>query len=144
MLFNPSREQARAFFIDAWHKRQAGLPLSPLEDAAAKIVALHPEYQALLEQADAAQQTFLPEDGQINPFLHLSLHLAVAEQLSVDQPPGICAAYQACLSYRGQAHEALHDVLECLGETIWHAQRNQKPMDAQAYIDAIYQRVQRG
>jgi hypothetical protein len=77
-----------------------------------------------------------PEGGQTNPFLHLSLHLAIHEQVSIDQPPGIRAAYEA-LRARMDPHDAEHVLLECLGETIWRAQRAGGPMDALAYVDAV-------
>ena len=141
MLFNPTRDEARNFFIQTWQKRQRGQVLTPLEISAADIVALHTDYHALLEKPDAVHKEFRPEDGQINPFLHLSLHLAVAEQLSIDQPPGIWAAYQGCLQQRGDVHAALHDVLECLGEAIWTAQRQQRAIDTEAYLACLRKRA---
>ena len=137
MLFNPTRDQARAFFVEAWRKRQAGEVLTPMALAAGEIVALHPEYHALLSSSEGLGQDFSPEDGQINPFLHLSLHLAIAEQLSVDQPPGIRAAFDQRAKMRGNVHDAQHDLLECLGEAIWLAQRNGTPLDALAYLEQV-------
>lgn len=140
-MFNPSRDQARRFFIDAWQKYRDHGVLTPLEHIAADLVAEHPEYHALLEAPDAAEHDFTPEDGQINPFLHLSLHLAVHEQLSIDQPPGLRAAYDAVLTRQGDRHAALHDMLESLGECIWQAQRNNTPLDGEAYVAAVWRRA---
>ena len=137
-MFNPSREQARRFFIDAWRKRRETVPATPLETLAADIVAMHPEYQALLESGEAAlAREWTPEQGETNPFLHLSLHLAIAEQLSIDQPPGIRAALESRLSCHGERHAALHDVLDCLGETLHQAARDQTPPDNDVYLDCI-------
>ncbi len=105
-----------------------------MEQLVADIVQSHPEYHALLESPDAADKDFTPEDGTINPFLHMSLHLAIEEQLAIDQPPGIKAAFEACLERRGNTHEARHDVLESRGGTIWDAQRNGTQLDATAYL----------
>ena len=80
---------------------------------------------------------FSPEDGQVNPFLHLSLHLAIEEQLSINQPPGLREAFEQCQARHGDRHAALHDVLEALGETIWRAQRDKAPLDALAYVEAV-------
>jgi hypothetical protein len=140
-MFDPSRDQARNFFIEAWRKHRERSVLTPLEQIAADLIEQHPEYHKLLENPDAIDRDFSPEDGQINPFLHLSLHLAIHEQLSIDQPPGLRAAYDACLIHRGDRHEALHDVLECLGETIWRAQRDGAPMDAMAYVESVRRRA---
>jgi len=138
-MFNPSRDQARRFLIDAWKKRTDKLPATPLETLAADIVALHPEYHALMSE-DALARDWMPEDGQQNPFLHLSLHLAIEEQLSIDQPPGIRAAFESRLRRHGDRHAALHDILECLGETLWRAQRDRRPPDGVAYLDCIQRR----
>ena len=136
-MFNPSREQVRRFFCDAWKKYTERLPLAGAEVNAADIAARHPEYHALLSSPDAAvDKDWGPEGGEMNPFLHFSLHLAIHEQVSIDQPPGIRAAYQQ-LQSRMSAHDAEHVLLECLGETIWRAQREGRPMDALAYVDAV-------
>lgn len=136
-MFSPSRDQARQFLIAAWRKRCEKLPATPLETLAADIVALHPEYHALLQDEAALQREWTPEDGATNPFLHLSLHLAIAEQLSIDQPPGIRAAFDAACERRGDRHAALHDALECLGETLFNAQRSGAQPDGLAYVNCL-------
>ncbi|RLJ61425.1 DUF1841 family protein [Sulfurisoma sediminicola] len=140
-MFNPSRDQARRFLAEAWKKRRDKLPASPLEMIAADIVAMHPEYHVLLEAGEAAlAREWTPEDGEANPFLHLSLHLAIEEQLSIDQPPGIRAAFDRRVARRGDRHAALHDALECLGETLWRAQHERRPLDGLAYVECIRRR----
>jgi len=137
-MFNPSRDEARRFLIDAWRKRGERLPATALETMAADLIAMHPEYHALLADGSEAIATeWTPEDGATNPFLHLSLHLAIAEQLQIDQPPGIRAACAALAAKHGDLHAALHDILECLGATIWRAQRERSPPDGAAYLECI-------
>jgi hypothetical protein len=141
-MFSPTRDQSRRFFIEAWRKKGQGLPQTPLEHLAADLVSLHPEYHALLAAGEqAVDREWTPEQGQANPFLHLSLHLAVEEQLSIDQPPGIRAAFEALLARHTDRHGALHEVLECLGETIWRAQRDQLPPDGAAYLECVKRRI---
>ena len=136
-MFNPSREQARRFFCESWRKHRERLVLEGAEATAADLIAEHPEYHALLEDPQAAvEREFTPEGGQMNPFLHLSLHLAIAEQISIDQPPGIKAAY-AALRRTLDVHDAEHAIMECLGETLWRAQRNNAPMEGEAYLDCV-------
>lgn len=142
-MFNPSRDQVRQFFCEAWRKHRARLILEGAEATAADLIEHHPEYHALLENPeDAVTREFTPEDGQMNPFLHLSLHLAIADQISIDQPPGIRAAYNLLRS-RLEVHEAEHAILECLGETIWNAQRQGGELDANDYLDRV-RRVAQG
>ena len=136
-MFNPSRDQVRQFFCEAWRKHRERLPLVGAELAAADLAARHPEYQPLLDDPDGALTgEWTPEGGQMNPFLHLSLHLAIHEQVSIDQPPGIRAAFDA-LRAKMEAHAAEHVLLECLGETLWRAQREGGQMDAADYVDRI-------
>jgi len=137
-LFNPSRDEARRFLIDAWRKRREEQPLSGLEQMAAGIIALHPEYHPLLETPETSlDRDWQPESGGVNPFLHLSLHLAIAEQLSIDQPPGIREQYERIRLARGDEHPAQHAVLECLGEVLWNAQRHGTAPDAALYLACL-------
>lgn len=141
-MFNPSRDEARRFLVDAWRKRRDALPATPLETVAADIVQLHPEYHALLESGDEAlAREWTPEGGETNPFLHLSLHLAIAEQLQIDQPPGLRAACDALAAKHGDLHPALHDILDCLGETVWRAQRERQPPDGAAYLECVRRKL---
>ena len=141
-MFNPTRDQARQFLIDAWRKRRDKLPATPLETIAADIAELHPEYQWLLTSGnDALEKEWTPQQGETNPFLHLSLHLAISEQLSIDQPPGIRAAFDAMLARHGDRHRALHAILDCLSETIWRAQRDRSTPDGEAYLACIQRAV---
>jgi hypothetical protein len=136
-MFNPSREQVRHFFCDAWRKHVERLPLLGAEVTAADIAARHPEYHPLLcDREGALEKEWTPEGGQMNPFLHLSLHLAIHEQVSVDQPPGIRAAFET-LRIKMDAHAAEHILLECLGEIIFAAQKTGTQMDAIAYVEKI-------
>lgn len=137
-MFAPTRDEARRFLVDAWRKHQAGEPLSGLEKKVAQLIAMHPEYHAVLQSPGAhLERDFRPEHGDINPFLHLSLHLAVAEQLAIDQPTGIVAQYERLRAARGDAHAALHAIVECLGEAIWQAQRMGTGPDAAVYIGCL-------
>jgi hypothetical protein len=137
-MFTPTRDEARRFLVDAWRKYRGSHPLSDLEQKAVALIAIHPEYHALIEDADAhLARDYHPERGEINPFLHLSLHLAVAEQLAIDQPTGIVAQYDRLRTARGDEHAALHAIVECLGEVVWQAQRAGTGPDATLYLDCL-------
>ncbi len=143
-MFDPSRDDVRRFFCEAWRKHRERAPLSPLEALALDWLLEHPEYHALLDDPERALAAeFSVASGRTNPFLHLSLHLAVAEQLQVDQPPGIRAAHARLAARSGSAHEAAHELIECLAETVWRAQRDRAPPDGAAYLECIAARVGR-
>jgi hypothetical protein len=141
-LFNPSRDEVRQFFCEAWRKYHAAESLTGMEGMALQVMQMHPEYHALLEAPECAiEQEYFPEMGVTNPFLHMSLHLSILEQLSIDQPPGIVTTYQSLRHQHGDEHPAQHALMECLAETIWRAQRDGAPPDTLAYLQCMKQRM---
>lgn len=137
-MFTPTRDEARRFMIEAWRKYAAHEPLTALERMTGEVVAMHPEYRHVLDSPEQhAHRDYHPESGEINPFLHLSLHLAVAEQLSIDQPHGLREHYERLKTSRGDEHDALHALVECLGETVWHAQRHGTQADGALYLACV-------
>jgi hypothetical protein len=137
-MYNPSREQARRFFFDAWRKHRSRSPLVGLEAVAVDVMMIHSEYHHVLDDpARYLDRDYAPEDGMSNPFLHMSLHVAIEEQLAIDQPPGIRAEFQRILARDGDRHDALHVVLECLGEAMWAGQRAGGTPDAAAYLECL-------
>ncbi|WP_199776194.1 DUF1841 family protein [Chromobacterium vaccinii] len=138
MLFSPSRQDARRFFFDTWHKSKSGETLSDLEQIVLSILIDHPEYHPILENPEAfMEQEWTPDMGETNPFLHLGLHVAIAEQRSIDQPFGIRALYAQLALRLGDEHRAQHEIMECLGEMIWHAQRYGGGPDVNRYITCV-------
>lgn len=137
-MFNPSRDQARRFFFDAWQKFRDKQPLSDLEAIAFELMQLHPEYHAIFDHPERyADRDWLPEAGETNPFLHLSLHLAIREQVPIDQPLGIAAHYRRLSEKSGSTHDAEHLIMDCLAEMIWQAQRQGGPPDPDIYLNCL-------
>ena len=144
-MFSPNQSDVRRFFCTVHSKSRNGSPLTPLEAIAADWVALHPEYASDLADEEAAiARVFDVEAGRENPFLHLSMHLSISEQVGIDQPPGIRQAFELLAARRGSAHEAQHEVMECLGEMLWTSQRSGQPPDGARYIDCVRRRATRG
>lgn len=148
-MFNPSKEDVRRFFCSAWRKEQSGLLLAPIEMITAQWIGRHPEYHELLGDEEAAVAAeFSPERGDSNPFLHLAMHLAIEEQISIDQPTGIRAVFAMLTARTGDVHAAAHEAMECLGRVVWEAQRSTLPPNPEAinaqYLDCLQQRVSPG
>jgi hypothetical protein len=140
-MFNPSRDQARDFLFELWAKHRAGTPLTPLETMTLAVVLEHPEYHAFLENRERyLERDWKPEAGETNPFLHLMMHVAIEEQVSIDQPPGIRAEVEALARAHGSSHDARHDVMDCLAEVIWNAQRHGSAFDNAAYLECLRQK----
>ncbi len=141
-MFNPSQDDVRRFFCGTHAKAQAGAPMDALETLAGQWIAEHPEYHADLADAEAAvARRYDGEGGRTNPFLHLSMHLSISEQCSIDQPRGIRQAVELLAARRDSLHEAHHEAMECLGQMLWESQRAGRPPDGQAYIDCVQKRA---
>ncbi len=143
-MFQPSQNDVRRFFCDTFAKQRQGQPMAPIEVLAAAWMDEHPEYHADLADVEAAlAAVYTVDDGRTNPFLHLSMHLTISEQVSIDQPRGIRQAVELLAAKRNSLHEAQHEVMECLGEMIWQSQRSGHPPDGLAYLDAVRRRATR-
>ncbi len=141
-LFNPSRDEVREFFFCAWAKFKASQGLSDLEKIGLSVMHMHPEYHAILDaQEQFKHQAYFPEMGETNPFLHMSLHLSVLEQISINQPIGIAGIYEQLKLKHQSEHDAQHDILDCLAECIWQAQRNGTSLDAGHYYQLLQQKA---
>ena len=141
-MFNPSKDDVRRFFCDTWKKSISGAVLTPLEAIACDWIRLHPEYENDFADSDQALAAdYETSKGKSNPFLHLSMHLSIAEQVSVDQPPGIRESHNALATKLNSEHEAHHQIMECLGEMLWASQRNGTAPDGLAYIECIKRRA---
>jgi hypothetical protein len=144
MLQQPSQADVRRFFCSVHAKALNGSPREAIEIIASQWIDEHPEYHAILGDVDQALATlYAVEAGQTNPFLHLSMHLSISEQCSIDQPRGIRQAVELLAAKRQSLHDAHHEVMECLGEMIWESQRSGRPPDGAAYIDRVSQRATR-
>jgi hypothetical protein len=139
-----TRDQLRLAYAQAWAKHLAGSPLAPLEAQIADVIGAHPEYQRIVSDADTAvgfeQGSALAAE---NPFLHMGLHLAVREQLSIDRPPGIRDLHRQLQARLGDAHLAEHALMEALGEELYVTQRSGQAPDEQQYLARARNRLAR-
>ncbi len=139
MFFSPDRHKMRQFFFDIWQKHtDNSTALEPMEKLIAGVIEQHPEYHALLENPDdAIDRDYMPEAGKSNPFLHMSMHIAIQEQIATQRPKGIGAIYQSLLEHSGSPHTAEHQMMEPLGEMLWQAQRNNGAPNEKAYLKGL-------
>jgi hypothetical protein len=133
----------RQVFFSTWEKYKQSRPLQGVEPLLIDIILLHPEYHSILENQDKYLDfDFPPEQGQGNPFLHMSLHMTIEEQLSMDNPAGIRQHFQTLQQNRDK-HDALHVLLECLAEAIWKAQRHESSNLEQDYLACVAEQVKK-
>jgi hypothetical protein len=138
MLFGQDRDQLRAVYCQAWQEHCEGKPLQPLQAQIVSVIEQHREYQSLLEHPERAlSRDYLPESGQSNPFLHMGMHLAIQEQISTDRPPGIRDLYRKLLAEYLDAHQLQHQLMQCLAEMLWRAQRDGTVPDEARYLSCI-------
>ncbi len=138
MLAGQDRGQTREVFFRAWRAHREGRPLEGVEKLIVQVLLRHPEYHSTLEQSEATREReYFPETGETNPFLHLGMHIAIEEQLSIDQPLGIRERYQELLRRYPDEHTVQHHMMECLGEMLWQASRRNSAPQESLYLDCL-------
>ena len=138
MIFGNDRNELRQMYADAWKKRCDGTPVSPLEAQIADVIEIHPEYHAAIS-GDDLDKDYTVEGGQSNPFLHMGLHLGIREQVATNRPEGVRGVFESLAARSGDAHEAEHQMIECLAETLWEAQSQNTAPDEQKYLERLRQ-----
>ena len=136
-MFSSDRTELRGMFYAAWKMKRDGKVLDALQQMIVDVIEQHPEYHALLENPDGLDRDFSPALGETNPFLHMSLHIALVEQVSTDRPAGIRDCHQRLARALASTHEAEHRMMQCLSEAIWQAQRRNTVPDEAAYIECL-------
>ena len=132
------RDQVREVYLRTWKKYLEQCPLEGVEEQVIDVILAHPEYHALLSDPERAMR-FEPDpvSGEENPFLHMGLHLAIREQISVDRPPGIRQTYRQLLIHLGEAHEVEHRMMSCLAEALWEASQNRREDPDRSYLHCL-------
>ena len=134
-MYSNNRDAYRQAFFTVWQKYQKKLLLEPVEAQLAEIIALHPEYHALLEKPESyQQQEFTLEE---NPFLHMSLHISLREQIGMDRPKGIVKIHQDLCAIHQDAHAVEHSMIECLARILWQAQQSGEAPQEKDYLDLL-------
>ena len=143
-MFSPSQADVRRFFCSVYAKALAGQALEAIEIIASEWINEHPEYAQDFQDVDAALAAMTTvQDGRINPFLHLSMHLSISEQCSIDQPRGIRQAIELLTHKRNSLHQAHHEAMDCLGNMLWESQQAGRPPDGDAYIACVQRHATR-
>ncbi len=138
MIFSSERDKLREMFYQAWTKHLSGEPLEPLETQVVNVIREHPEYHIILSNKDKyLDKDYLPENGETNPFFHMSLHMSLRDQLRQDRPSGIHALYQQLLVKVKEPHEVEHLMCDKLMEALWQASRHGGMPDESKYLESL-------
>ena len=134
MTRTDEREAMRKFFYEAWRKHKENLLVEPIEAMIIDIILQHPEYHALF---DNPQKIAADEFKESNPFLHISLHLTIREQINADRPQGIRPIYETLCNTFQDRHTAEHRILEVLEHILWNAKESGKLPDERIYLEML-------
>ena len=133
-MFSQDRKKQREYLADSWQKYINNMPLEPLEKQLVSIIEIHPEYHDLIGNID---NEYFPEQGEVNPFLHINLHLALRDQLSTNQPKGIKSVHQKLINLHDDPHTVEHLMMECIAEMLYLSQKNNTAIDQESYLNCI-------
>ncbi|MDC0239719.1 DUF1841 family protein [Candidatus Thioglobus sp.] len=133
-MFSQDRKKQREFLAESWQKYTNNKPLEPLEEQLVSIIEIHPEYHDFIGNIESE---YFPDQGEVNPFLHINLHLALREQISINQPKGVREVHQKLINHYKDSHEVEHLMMECIAEMIYISQKNNTTMDQVSYLKCI-------
>ena len=133
-MFSQDRKKQREFLANSWKKYTSNIPLEPLEEQLVSIIEIHPEYHNLIGNIESE---YFPEQGEVNPFLHINLHLALRDQLSINQPKGVKEAHQKLINHYKDPHVVEHLMMECITKMIYLSQKNNTPINQEVYLNCI-------
>ena len=138
MFYGETIQETRHIFFSSWEKYQHKKPLLPLEQDIVQVLLAHPEYHHFLQNPGKYhEQSYYPEFGETNPFLHMGLHLAIREQIATDRPVGIATVYNNCLKKYDNPLDVEHVMMDQLAECLWLSQKNNLPPDEDHYLNAL-------
>jgi hypothetical protein len=137
MMFSNERTELRKVFYDCWQLKQQGQTLDAVQQMIAGVIEQHPEYHNLLDNDAHLDRDYSTAEGETNPFLHMSMHIALIEQISTDRPAGIRSCHQQLTRALGSPHAAEHRMMECLSEAVWQAQQHNRMPDEAAYLNCL-------
>lgn len=145
MLFGADRNEYRQIYFTAWHKFLSEQPLEPLEQQIVDIIKRHPEFHKILSEPEInLDKEYFPELGETNPFLHLALHQAVLDQISVDLPKGIRKMYQDLTLRFGDDLTAEHCMMYSLIIGMNDAGGDLQKFDNDAYFERMKKALRDG
>jgi len=138
MFSTNNRGSTREVFFRAWQHHTQGQPLEGVERVLVQIALRHPEYHALLQNREQNfDRDYSPMLGDTNPFLHMGLHMAIEEQLALDEPRGIRDIYKTLLERNSDEHVVQHQIMDCLSEWLWQAQGQGAGLNPTIYLDCL-------
>jgi uncharacterized protein DUF1841 len=137
-MFVQDRKEARDYFFQVWAKHKNRLPLEPIEAIISEVILEHPEYHHYLDDIDSSSNNdFTPEQNETNPFLHMGMHIALKEQVNSDRPVGVSQLFNQLMTKSISVHDTEHKMMECLGQSLWEAQRNNSLPDENNYLECL-------
>ena len=141
MIFSQDRNELRKLYIDSWIKFTNRVILTPIEVQISRIIEFHPEYHSMMVDKNI-DKDYSPETGDINPFLHMGLHLAIIEQFQTNRPAGIQEIYKRLVAkHKGDEHKAHHTMMDYLAEEIWKSQKYNSIPNEQDYLNNLKQNI---
>ena len=137
-MFTQDRSELRARFSTAWERVRHGQPMNAEEQQLVQIMREHPEYQEAITDDDEALHRDYGDDGTVNPFLHIGLHVALLDQVGRDRPAGIRRVYRQVLdAYEGDRHKAEHAMMSCLADMLWRVMHQGQRFNDKAYLRCL-------
>jgi len=116
---------------EVWARREVREQLDPPARRLLELLEAHKEYRAYWEGAEPGADE--------NPFLHVSYHQVLNDQLDSGEPPEAAEAVERLEGQGLGDHEAQHEVMRVLIRELLDMVNRRGPFDAERYREHLRQ-----
>lgn len=129
------RQNLRRVVHKIWMMLREGnlVGLDQTEQKLARIIMAHQEYQEHFEDEGILDGREYASAEGFNPFLHISLHQMVEDQLDSETPIEAILLCESLEMAGYSRHEAVHTIIMVLMPMIFDAYKSGKPFNAERY-----------
>ncbi len=89
------------------------------------------------EFADVLHEREFDPDADVNPFLHITIHTAVANQLAARDPLEVFQFYNAMRKKKWSHHDSIHRIGAILVPLMFDTMKNKAPFDNDRYVSML-------
>ena len=112
--------------------------LNDEEKRLAETMLMHEdEFFNQFEFADVLHEREFDPDAEVNPFLHIIIHVVIENQLGARDPIEVFQFYNAMRNKKYPHHDTIHLIGAILTPFIYETMKDQEPFDRNRYISLL-------
>lgn len=142
-VLNQMGGMSRQHYGMVWQLALAGAPLTIEQMRLVRVMQEHPEYRSIWDNPEEASAG-LEDLTEPNPFLHVTAHMMVEEQIAGRNPPDVAVVVSRLTRSGDSRHEAIHKVANVLMGEVWDVLAKKREFDREKYVRRLGELLQKG